>query len=85
MNLVKNTRALMVLALLITSSFALAPLHAQADSLTVDFESYSLGTVNGQDGWTKTGGYDVEVVSSPVISGAQSLRLSNAVTSGSFG
>ena len=61
------------------------PLTASADTFTVDFDAYTTGTINGQDGWSKTGSYDVEVVSSPVIAGAGSLRFSNAVTSGSFG
>lgn len=66
-----------------------------ADTLpTIDFESpaYTTGNINGQQGWMKTGGYDVEVeaVSGyPNASGFgfenQALRLSNAVTSGSFG
>ncbi len=66
-----------------------------ADMVAVDFESptYTLGTVNGQDGWVSTGsvppgGFDhavSSVNSGPPSFGGQSLRLSNAVTSGSFG
>ena len=46
-----------------------------------------MGTINGQDGWSSTGPYDHEVDTSNRIAtfGAQSLRLSNAVTSGAFG
>lgn len=60
----------------------------------VDFESYTLGTVNGQDGWTSLGAagsgcavYDHEVDNSLGTTGfgGQSLRISNAVTSGCFG
>lgn len=60
---------------------------AIASSESIDFEpgTYTLGNINGQDGWSKTGGFDVEVVDDPVIDGSQSLRISNAVTSGSFG
>ena len=62
---------------------------AFADSVSVNFENppYLLGTVNGQDGWSMTGPYDVAVNSSLGTAGfgAQSLRISNAVTSGSFG
>jgi hypothetical protein len=63
---------------------------ASADSITVDFEAptYSVGNINGQDGWSKTGPYDAAVVSNTygyASFGAQSLRISNAVTSGSFG
>lgn len=88
MEFVKNSRALtfFVMSLIISiSALTLAPQAAQADSLSVDFESYTTGNINGQNGWTKTGGYDVEVVESPVLSGSKSLRFSNAVTSGSFG
>lgn len=63
---------------------------AFADSVSVNFESptYSLGNINGQDGWTKTGPYDVQVVSNSygfASFGLQSLRTSDAITSGSFG
>jgi hypothetical protein len=68
---------------------------AQADSLpAIDFEAptYAVGNIDGQNGWTKTGPYDVAVDSVSSFSdasgygfGDQALRLSNAVTSGSFG
>lgn len=61
---------------------------ALADSTTIDFESptYTTGSINGQDGWSSTGPYDQEVAGSAVAGfGSQSLRISNAVTSGSFG
>ena len=68
---------------------ALLPAFALADTVTVDFENppYIVGDINGQDGWGKTGSYDVAVVLNPGIPGfgLQSLRLSDAVTSGSFG
>ncbi len=58
-----------------------------ADSYSTGFEppTYSTGNINGQDGWSMTGPYDVEVVDDPVVDGLQSLRISNAVTSGAFG
>lgn len=59
-----------------------------ADTIGVNFETYSLGNVNGQDGWSMTGSYDVAVVTNSYgygTFGTQSLRISNAVTSGSFG
>jgi hypothetical protein len=70
----------------IATTLLFAPL-AHADTLSVNFEpsTYSVGNINGQDGWSSTGSYDQGVVSSPVISGSQSFRISNAVTSGSFG
>lgn len=54
----------------------------------IDFESFNLGNINGQNGWSKTGGFDVAVVANsgaPASFGTQSLRISNAVTGGSFG
>jgi hypothetical protein len=70
-----------------------------ADSLQVKFEpkKYAPGPVHGQDGWSSAGAvgqgcavYDVEVVDTdafggPAGYGKQSLRMSNAVTSGCFG
>lgn len=71
-------------------SLAFIPAVASADSSNINFESptYSLGNINGQDGWSKTGPYDSEVVSNTYgfsSFGSQSLRISNGVTSGSFG
>lgn len=60
-----------------------------ADSNAVDFELYTLGSVNGQDGWSATGPtYDQEVEANTfgyVTFGTKTFRMSNAVTSGSFG
>lgn len=58
-----------------------------ADSTTIDFEAFSVGSPNGQDGWSATGAYDHQIVENTGITefGARSLRISNAVTSGSFG
>ncbi len=52
------------------------------------FDGESAGSVNGQEGWSVTGGYDQAVVENTygfASFGCKSLRLSNAVTSGSFG
>ncbi len=59
----------------------------------INFENpYVAGNINNQQGWTKTGGYDVAVDTVSSFSnasgfgfGTQALRLSNSVTSGSFG
>ncbi len=54
----------------------------------INFEAYTLGSVNGQDDWSSTGPYDQAVVSNTygyASFGTQSLRMSNAITSGSFG
>jgi len=63
---------------------------AFADSTSINFEgpTYTVGDINGQNGWSKTGPYDAAVVSNTFgYSGfaSQSLRISNAITSGSFG
>ncbi|BAN02464.1 hypothetical protein YM304_21500 [Ilumatobacter coccineus YM16-304] len=61
---------------------------ASADAVGSDFESFALGSVDGQDGWEISGPYDVEVVDASATHpslGNRSLRISNAVTSGGFG
>ncbi|HMH52959.1 MAG TPA: hypothetical protein VK548_22165 [Candidatus Acidoferrum sp.] len=68
---------------------------ASADSIgPITFEppTYSLGNINGQHGWMKTGPYDAEVSSVAAFPaaagygfGIQALRISDAITSGSFG
>ena len=68
---------------------------AHADSLTTDFESYTLGGINGQNGWAALGSagsgcavYDEGVANNTSgfsSLGAKSFRISNAVTSGCFG
>lgn len=74
--------------------------HAKADSNSITFEppTYHIGSPNGQDGWVSLGSagsgcatYDHAIASTPSFFGApasfgsQSLRISNAVTSGCFG
>ena len=68
---------------------------ANADTNTINFETYALGTVNAQDGWSSTGSagggcavYDHAVAANTygyATFGTKSLRISNAVTSGCFG
>src|SRR5579863_6008243 len=85
-----------MLVLSILAVFALVGVTAAvADSvgpITFEPPTYAVGNINGQNGWTKTGAYDAAVAavsSFPAASGygfgAQALRISNAVTSGSFG
>ncbi len=71
-----------------------APLAAADTVGPITFEppTYTTGDINGQNGWMKTGPYDVAVASVssfPAAAGygfgTQALRVSNAVTSGSFG
>jgi len=59
-----------------------------ASSLTSDFEpTYTVGNINGQHSWLKTGSFDANVSATgiPASFGTQSLQISDAVTSGSFG
>ncbi|HEX9713023.1 MAG TPA: hypothetical protein VGB52_10805 [Actinomycetota bacterium] len=82
----------------VLAAAVLMPVAGHADEVATDFEppTHSLGTVHGQDGWTSLGSvgsgcapYDVEVVDASAWEfdnlGDQSLRISNAVTSGCFG
>lgn len=59
------------------------------ETVNVNFEapSYTLGNINGQNGWSRTGSFDHVVAGSYgwATFGAQSLRISDAITSGSFG
>ena len=69
---------------------ALTAAVAFADSVgPISFEAptYVVGDIDGQDGWKSTGPYDHAVAAQSLYSSfdAQSLRISNAVTSGSFG
>ena len=68
---------------------------AKADTVgPINFEppQYHVGDINGQMGWTKTGPYDVKVAANDHYPAAETyrfgefaLRLSDAVTSESFG
>lgn len=68
--------------------FAVKP--ALADSYSTNFEgpTFSIGNINGQDGWIKLGSYDAAIANNvygiPTF-GTQSFRISNSITSGSFG
>lgn len=71
------------LAVLGVSSFAVS---GTASTLAFGFESpYSVGNINGQQGWSNTGNYDAQVSSSAAFEASQSLRISNAVATGSYG
>jgi len=67
-----------------TISNAPGPIACDSNS---SFDDFTLGSVNGQGGWSATGPFDQEIVANTVgypSFGCQALRLSNAVTSGSF-
>jgi hypothetical protein len=69
-------------------SGALAPGRANADTATINFDAYTPGSIHNQDGWSSSGAYDHAVANNTYgysNFGARSLRMSNAVTSGSFG
>jgi hypothetical protein len=75
----------------VATAFFVLPAFALADTVNVNFESptYHLGDINGQDGWMKLNPlFDVNVVTNTfgfASFGGQSLRISDAVTSGTFG
>lgn len=83
-----------IVSLVTVLTFVFFVFPALADTLTtVDFEApYTVGNINAQQSWMKTGPYDaaVALVSNfPNASlfgfGTQALRISNAITSGAFG
>jgi len=83
-----NQRFLIALRTILFLGLVFSVGAALADSQAIDFESFSLGSVDGQGGWSMTGSYDVAVVDASATYpsfGSRSLRISNAVTSGSFG
>jgi hypothetical protein len=54
--------------------------------ITFEPPDYTTGDINGQNGWLKLNpNFDVAVTNTGAIDGLQSLRLSDAYTSGSFG
>ncbi len=64
---------------------AALPICGTEDS---SFDTFTLGSVNGQSGWSSTGSYDQAIVKNTLgysQFGCKSLRISNAVTSGAFG
>ena len=86
----KRLMSLSVVMALALAGTGLLASSAGADALpTITFEqlTYLPGSINGQDGWSATGPYDQEVDTSSSVAGfgAQSFRMSNAVSSGSFG
>ena len=88
------TAAVLVVAL---AAFSLATALADSNSINFEPPTYTLGSPNGQDGWVALGSagagcapYDHKIDSAPAFGapasfGSQSLRVSNAVTSGCFG
>jgi hypothetical protein len=73
-------KRLIVFAAIVFAALGLAG-FASADTVgPITFASpYTLGNIDGQQGWTNTGLYDATVVS------GQALRFTSTTTSGSFG
>ena len=71
-------------ALLGLASFAGAAAANTTGPITFD-PPYVLANINGQQGWSNTGLYDANVVSTTRFDFGRALQISNAKTSGSFG
>jgi hypothetical protein len=71
-------------ALTVTAAVALAD---DLGPITFEPPTYVVGDIHGQDGWSSSGPYDHAVAAQSLYPefGTQSLRISNAITSGSFG
>ncbi|HEX5256742.1 MAG TPA: hypothetical protein VFW69_23280, partial [Mycobacterium sp.] len=89
-------KRLMFIATLLVASIGLIAAFggvARADTISpnpITFDSsqgYAIGSINGQNGWSDTGGFDAQVVANPGVTGFgdQSLQISDATTSDSFG
>ncbi len=91
----KRTTVVICLTVMVAMAIIVAPVLA--DSVVINFEPplYQTGTIHLQDGWSSSGSagmgcavYDHAVVTNSygyASFGTQSLRMSNAVTSGCFG
>jgi hypothetical protein len=94
----KTKLTIPLLTLLALAAFGLAVASAASNSVNFEPPTYTLGSPNGQNGWVALGSagagcapYDHKIDSTssfvgiPASFGSQSLRVSNAVTSGCFG
>ncbi|HWW76185.1 MAG TPA: hypothetical protein VNZ44_12360 [Pyrinomonadaceae bacterium] len=97
MNIRKNLALASALGVAL-AAVGLAVASAASNSINFEPPTYVVGSPNGQDGWVATGSagagcapYDHKITSTstftgiPASFGSQSLRVSNAVTSGCFG
>ncbi len=76
----------MLFALFVIPLMAATSETTFAQTIRFDQPAFSVGNINGQSGWQKTGPFDAAVVaSSNPLFEPRALRISNAVTSGSFG
>ena len=91
----RNTLRLLIamVAMLAIAALAGTASSARADSNgPITFESpYTVGNIDGQQGWSNTGGFDANVAAVSSFSnaagfgfGSQALQISDSVTSGAF-
>ena len=84
---ITSASALLVLGLLPLGATVQVAHADTAGPITFESSAYTLGSIDAQNGWSSTGGFDQGVVASSRFTsfGGQSFRISNAVTSGAFG
>src|SRR5258708_34870490 len=94
----KRPQLLVIVGVVALVAVACKPAQTGTTTGPIHFEStdsppYGSGSINGQNGWLSTGSFD-QAVSSQAASGTQptsfgfgnqSFRLSDSVTSGTFG
>lgn len=95
--LIQKITSVAMIAVIVTTLLptTLFPQIAEAVTCSTDdtvalttFDTFSLGSVDTQNDWSSTGPFDQGIVANTygfADFGCQSLRISNAVTSGSFG
>ncbi len=95
MSLSSNSRAFTLFAALAAACMLFAVVFADGaradDNYATDFEEFEPGSPEGQDGWSRDGNFDHEIedisadTEAPVGFNDRTFRISNAITSGSFG
>jgi hypothetical protein len=82
-------KRLIMFAAIVFAALGLAGVATADSSALITFntdQSYTVGNINSQHGWSDTGLYDANVVTTSLYGfGDQALQISNAKTSGSFG
>ena len=83
-----------MVAMLAIAALAGTASSARADSngpITFESPDYTVGNIDGQQGWSNTGGFDANVAAVSSFSnaagfgfGSQALQISDSVTSGAF-
>ena len=73
----------LVIAALVGAAVCAVAGTAVATSSTTTFDTFDVGSVDGQSNWKATGPYDQGIIETGT-EGGRALRISNAVTSGSF-